>query len=1108
MSSEAHTIARLEHPHITPLIDYWRDPDGAYLVMRYLRGGSIRNALQKGSYGIQAIEQTLAQITAALEFAHRNNVIHRDIKPENILLDEDGNAYLADFGIAKDLASNAQAFTDGNRVVGSLDYISPEQARSEPVTPRTDIYSLGVTLYEMLTGEHPFKDSSSIERLYKHINDPLPAIGSLPDVMSDAVNAVIQRATAKDPDKRFTDALELAAAFREAVGQTKQQELSIVEQLTLREHEILTMIISGNSNREIADTLFVTVGTVKWHIRQIYNKLGVRSRVQAIVRARDLNLIDTGDTTVDAFPDTKTHITVVLPEPENPYKGLRAFQAADTRDFFGREALVQKLLDSLQTKQPNHRFLAVVGPSGSGKSSLVKAGLIPAIWKGALPESEKWFIVELVPGNRPLDKLEIALLRVAANQSQNLREQLERDEYGLVRVADLVLPNDDTELVVVIDQFEEVFTLGEDEFARQHFLNLIHTAVVNPRSRVRVIITLRADYYDRPLLYPEVGELLRSRMETVMPLSATGLERAIRGPVERMDITFEQGLVEQIITEMKYQAGALPLLQYALTELFDQREGRLITRDAYHKVGGAVGALANRADDIYRELSDESKQLARQMFMRLVTLGEGAEDTRRRVNQAELLAITHNTEAMEEVIDLFTEYRLLSLDHDPQSRQPTVEVAHEAILHEWECLRGWINESRTELRLQRQLIGWLDDWQNANRESSYLLRGARLEQFEAWAKATTIALTPAEKEFLEASIKARAERQASEKERQAHEIELEKRSAKRMRYLLAALALLLVATVIFLIIEVDRQQKISDTLSVVQRQSNVNRGLVLSNDAIDAFELGETDTALQIALEAVNLEDPPLASIRALGQVAQGIGTRFVLNGHTNEVRAVAISKDNRFAASGSCSMLVGGSCQSGEVIVWSLLDGTEVWRVQNGIHAGWITALSFSPDANYLAVSSEDGLVSLWNIPDGTLVNQFIGDDTSVNALDYHPAEAQIITAGTDGNVLLWDAATGAMVRRYEGHSGAINAVTFNVDGSEFLSSGADTTVILWDTATGMPIQTYEQNGETDVSFEVQWLLIRITDGLSPPILRPTHGIRRRQKSFRLTVPHYVLAV
>ncbi|NJN44054.1 MAG: serine/threonine protein kinase [Anaerolineae bacterium] len=192
---EAQIVARLEHLHITPLYDYWRDPSGAYLVMRLFRGGSLHETLKGGPFNLESTARLLDQITSALALAHRNEIIHRDIKPGNVLLDEDGNAYLADFGIAKVLGELPTDLTQGG-VVGSLDYISPEQARSEPVTSRTDIYSLGVLLYETLVGKHPFPNSTPVERLYKHINDPLPKITALNGV-GDAVNDVIQKATAK-----------------------------------------------------------------------------------------------------------------------------------------------------------------------------------------------------------------------------------------------------------------------------------------------------------------------------------------------------------------------------------------------------------------------------------------------------------------------------------------------------------------------------------------------------------------------------------------------------------------------------------------------------------------------------------------------------------------------------------------------------------------------------------------------------------------------------------------------------------------------------------------------------------------------------------------------
>jgi hypothetical protein len=192
----------------------------------------------------------------------------------------------------------------------------------------------------------------------------------------------------------------------------------------------------------------------------------------------------------------------------NPYKGLRAFQEADAPDFFGREALTEQLITRLKENTDAARFMAVVGPSGSGKSSVVKAGLLPALRKGALPGSDEWFVVEMLPGPHPLEELEIGLLRIAAHQPGGLMEQLRRDERGLARAPRLVLPSDDSTLLLIIDQFEEVFTLIEDKAEARRFMDSLYAAVSDPRSPVRVIITLRADFYDRPLTHPDFSALM------------------------------------------------------------------------------------------------------------------------------------------------------------------------------------------------------------------------------------------------------------------------------------------------------------------------------------------------------------------------------------------------------------------------------------------------------------------------------------------------------------------------------------------------------------------------------------------------------------------------
>ncbi len=278
---------------------------------------------------------------------------------------------------------------------------------------------------------------------------------------------------------------------------------------------------------------------------------------------------------VEAESGTLTDLATI----ENPYRGLRAFTEADAADFFGREALTQRLLERLSEEDAEARFLAVVGPSGSGKSSVVRAGLIPALRRGGLPGSEQWFVVEMTPGTHPLEELEAALLRIAVNPPKSLLGQLREDERGLARAVKRTLPvGEDTELVLVLDQFEEIFTLVEDEAVRAHLLDSLVAAVLDARSRLRVVVTLRADFMDRSLQYIAFGELLRQRAEFVLPLTPEELERAIVGPAERAGLTLELRLADAIIREVGEQPGTLPLLQYALTELFERRAGRALTR--------------------------------------------------------------------------------------------------------------------------------------------------------------------------------------------------------------------------------------------------------------------------------------------------------------------------------------------------------------------------------------------------------------------------------------------------------------------------------------------------------------------------------------------------
>jgi len=516
-------------------------------------------------------------------------------------------------------------------------------------------------------------------------------------------------------------------------------------------------------------------------------------------------------------------------ETRNPYKGLRAFAEDDAPDFFGREVLTEHLVERLAQT----RFLAVVGPSGSGKSSVVRAGLVPRIRRGALPGSERWNVVEMFPGAYPLEELEAALLRTADSAPAGLLEQLEQDERGLLRAVKRLLTDDESELVLVVDQLEEVFTLVVDEARRTQFLALLERAVMDPHARLRVVVTLRADFYDRPLLYSGFAELLRDYVEALVPLKADEFERAIAGPAERVGARFEPGLLSELVADVGSEPGALPLLQYALTELYERREGSTLTAAAYRDIGGVSGALAGRAEEIYAGLGERAQEAARQLFLRLVTLGEGAEDTRRRVERTELASMEVDQTALEEAIQEFGAWRLLSFDRDPRTGTPTIEVAHEALMREWGRFRRWIDSGREQVRLHRRLATAAREWEEAGREPSYLLRGSNLAQFGLLAAESEIALTELEREFVEASAA-------------ANELELarQRRQNRRLRTLLAgAVALLVLAVIAGAVALVSR--------SNAQHEAKVALGRQLGAEAVSEPRI---DLAMLLARESLNLD--------------------------------------------------------------------------------------------------------------------------------------------------------------------------------------------------------------------------------------------------------------
>jgi basic membrane lipoprotein Med (substrate-binding protein (PBP1-ABC) superfamily)/DNA-binding SARP family transcriptional activator len=472
-------------------------------------------------------------------------------------------------------------------------------------------------------------------------------------------------------------------------------------------------------------------------------------------------------------------------QPTNPFKGLRPFTEDDAGDFIGRDVLVADMLRRLAGGQ---RLLTVVGASGSGKSSAVRAGVMPAVRKGELAGSEQWLTARMVPGAHPFAELEAALRRVAPDPQRPAGEYGD-DEAGLLRAVLQVLPDDDARLLLVVDQCEELFTLV-DERVRRRFLSNLVVALDDPHGRLAVVLTLRADHYGDALEHPQFGVRMGDGVVNVTPLTPEELEAAAREPTMRSGISLEPALLVQLVSDVDTRPGALPLFQYTLTELFDRRAGERLLLSTYRSMGGVQGALRRHATDLYRRLTPQQQAAARQLFLRLISVTDHDEHTRRRVRAAEILSLDVDAVTMQEVIAVFGRHRLLSFDMDPVTGAPTVEVAHEALLTAWSDLRGWIDRSRIDLRRHALFAVAVREWELADRDAGYLLTGRRLAEYERWARDTTIGLTRGEQAFLDASVARRDAEARSEAQRRRERADLGRRARRRLWALIASIVVL------------------------------------------------------------------------------------------------------------------------------------------------------------------------------------------------------------------------------------------------------------------------------------------------------------------------------
>jgi WD40 repeat protein/DNA-binding winged helix-turn-helix (wHTH) protein len=711
----------------------------------------------------------------------------------------------------------------------------------------------------------------------------------------------------------------------------------------------------------------------------------------------------------------------------SPFRGLQVFEPEDAWLFFGRNADTDELLVRLG-RSP---LLAMVGNSGSGKSSLVRAGLIPALRAGRLQSEglsvDQWRIAVFRPSAAPFDDLAEVLPHQLAPEL-GLKEQAEfiadcRNKFpaggDALRNAICALMNAITEkgnahVLLVADQFEEIFTLTANPESRRRYIDLLLNACrLDSAFPVHLVLTLRADFYAHWLEHAELSRCLEANLYNVPRMTHEQLRENIEKRLALAGAHAEPGLIDALLEEVGSEPGDLALLEHALGQLWERcgGPGCTLTNQAYAEIGRLRGALGRHADGVYQGLGDEKqKRLAQKLLLELVHLGEGGnvQDTRRRVPKEYLLALGAADE-VERLLGRLTSSRLISTGREGEAT--FVEVSHEALIREWPALREWLAQNREELRLERRLVQLAEEWDGLNRDPGALLQGARLAQAEEWlAKhADAPALL---RQFVQASVAARAEAQERELARQ-------KAAASRLRWFSSVLAVLLLVAVG------------SAWFAYHQQVLEKSRAIAARSGELLPADHGR---ALDLAIRSWNIAKTDEARFA----VAKSFPELLFTSNHDDAVYRAVFSPDGQ------------------RILSTSYDHSARLWNARDGhllailTHDARVEHAEFSADGQRIVTASDDLTARVWNGTNGRLLAVLKGHKDKVWRASFSPDGKCVLTASFDHTARIWDGRDGRLLMKLEGHSDSVLGARFSSDGQRIVTVSQDKTARVCSSASG----------------------------------------------------------